>query len=136
MSQNPLNLLVRFLLELCILAALGRWGWTQGGAMRWPLAILLPLAGAALWGVFRVPDDGGAPTVQVGGAVRLGIELLLFGAASAALAGAGHRRLAAAFAAIALLHYAVSYDRVLSLLREGRGTDAPRAAAWGGGGRR
>jgi hypothetical protein len=123
MSQNPLNLALRFALELCILAAVGRWGWMQGGAARWALAVALPLAAAALWGVFRVPNDGGAPLVQVGGAVRLAIEALLFAAATAALIGAGHRRLAMAFAAITILHYAVSYDRVASLLRDGRGTD-------------
>jgi hypothetical protein len=123
-SQNPLNLLVRFLLELCILAALGRWGWMQGGgAARWALASALPVAAAALWGVFRVPNDGGAPVVRVSGAVRLGIEAMLFAAAAAALAGAGQRRLAIACAVVVILHYAASYDRVLSLLREGRGTD-------------
>lgn len=129
MSQNPLNLLVRFLLELCILAALGWWGWMHGsGAGRWLLAVGLPLCAALLWGAFRVPNDGGAPAVQVSGAVRLLIEAFLFASAAAALAGAGHRRLAVAFAATVLIHYAVSYDRVLSLLRHGRGTDAaPRA---------
>lgn len=130
MSQNPLNLAVRFLLELCMLAALGRWGWMQGGGLvRWGLAMALPLAAAALWGVFRVPNDGGPPTVQVAGAVRLAIEILLFAAATAALANAGHRRLATVFAAITLIHYAVSYDRVASLLRDGRGTDPHRTIA-------
>lgn len=123
MSQHPLNLAARFLLELCILAALGRWGWMQGGAARWLLAIGLPVAAAFLWGAFRVPNDGGQPLVQVAGAVRLLIEAVLFGGAVAALPGAGHRRLALALGIAVLLHYAVSYDRVVSLLRDGRGTD-------------
>lgn len=100
----------------------------QGGAIRWLLVVALPLAGALVWSVFRVPNDGGPPVVHVSGPVRLGIEILLFACAAAALAGAGHRRLAAAFAAVTIIHYAVSYGRVLSLLREGRGTDSPREA--------
>jgi hypothetical protein len=129
MSQNPLNLAVRFLLELCILAALGRWGWMHGtGIVRWLLVLALPLA-AALWGTFRGPNDGGPPTVLVAGGTRLIIEGALFAAATAALVGAGHRRLAIVFAAAAILHYAVSWDRVQSLLRDGRGTDRVSRAA-------
>ena len=50
MSQNPINLGVRFLLELAALAALGFWGWTQHtGVLRYLLAIVLPLFAAFMW---------------------------------------------------------------------------------------
>ena len=36
MSENPVNLALRFLLELAALAALGQWGWVaHDGAARW-----------------------------------------------------------------------------------------------------
>lgn len=118
MSDNPINLVVRFLLELGILAALGYWGWTQhAGAARWLLAIGAPVVAAALWGIFRVPDDGGAPVVTVPGIVRLLLEAVLFGSAIRALAAAEHPVLALVFGAITLLHYGVSYDRVLRILK-------------------
>ena len=66
MGSNPLNLLIRFLLELTALIALGFWGWRNGeGAFRYALAIIIPVIIAADWGTFAVPDDpsrsGSAP---------------------------------------------------------------------------
>jgi hypothetical protein len=117
-ANHPLNLALRFALELALLAALGVYGWQAGtGAWRWLLALLLPLAAAAVWGIFRVPNDGGAPVVQVPGIVRLLIEIALFALAVWALAAAGHPRWALALGGVTLLHYALSYDRVLWLLR-------------------
>lgn len=119
MSQNPFNLALRFLLELGILAALATWGWSAGqGALRWLLAIGAPLAAAVLWGVFRVPGDGGPPVVAVPGSVRLLLEVLLFGLAVAGLYAANHRQAAFWFGAIVVLHYVISYDRLLWLLRQ------------------
>ena len=118
MSNNPVMLVTRFLLELAMLAALGLAGWRLGeGGWRYAAAIALPVAAAALWGVFRVPNDGGAPTVQVPGVVRLLLELFLFAAAGAGLVAAGLPGWGLLLAAVTLLHYAISYDRVLWLLR-------------------
>ncbi|MGD8398240.1 MAG: YrdB family protein [Anaerolineae bacterium] len=121
MSQNPINLAVRFLLEIGALVALGYWGWVaHDGALRWLLALGLPLLAAALWGTFAVPGDrsrsGGAP-VPVPGAVRLLLELALFGSAAWALYDAGATTLAWVLAVVAVIHYAVSYDRIVWLLR-------------------
>lgn len=117
MSQNPLNLALRFLLEMAILAALGYWGWTQhSGVARWTLAILVPLVGAIAWAVFRVPGDGGPPVVAVPGWTRLLLEATLFVGATLALRDAGATRMALMFAGVSLLHYALSWDRVASLL--------------------
>jgi predicted small integral membrane protein len=58
MANNPINLLLHFLLELVAWFALGYWGWTQQQVLtRWLLAISLPLIAIALWGTFRVPGD-------------------------------------------------------------------------------
>jgi hypothetical protein len=68
MANNPINLLVRFILELAGLFALGYWGWTQHtGALRILLAVGLPLLAAAIWGVFRVPGHPGNAPVAVPG---------------------------------------------------------------------
>jgi len=117
MSIHPLNLAVRCVLEMVALVVLAWWGWHVSGVI---LALLLPLLGAVLWGVFRVPGDssssGGAP-VAVPGPVRLLLEVALFGAAVAMLAGTGHTRAAWILGAVLVVHYAVSADRVRWLLR-------------------
>ena len=61
MSQNPLNLGLRFILELVALYAFGFWGWVQHeGFMRYVLVAGLPLLAATLWGTFRIPEDASA----------------------------------------------------------------------------
>ncbi|HLO32795.1 MAG TPA: YrdB family protein, partial [Anaerolineales bacterium] len=54
---KSLNLLVRFLLELCMLAALGYWGFkTQSGwVMKIIIGIGLPILIAVIWGLFLAP---------------------------------------------------------------------------------
>jgi hypothetical protein len=123
MSQNPINLAVRFILELAALAALAYWGWTQHtGILRYLLTVGLPVLGAVLWGVFAVPGDrsrsGDAP-VPVPGILRLLLELLLFGFAAWCLYDAGLVLLANIFGIIVLVHYIISYDRIIWLLRKG-----------------
>jgi len=126
MSQNPINLAVRFILELAALAALAYWGWTQHtGVLRYLLTIGLPVLGAVLWGVFAVPGDrsrsGDAP-VPVPGILRLLLELLLFGFAAWCLYDAGLVLLANIFGIVVLVHYIISYDRIIWLLRKGKGS--------------
>jgi hypothetical protein len=117
MSENPANLVLRFLLELAALAALGYWGWVEhAGLSRWLWTAGAVLTAAAIWGVFRVPGDGGPPVVAVAGWVRLAIEAVFFAAATAALLAAGQRTTAILFVSIVLAHYALSYDRILRLL--------------------
>ena len=123
MSQNPVMLVTRFLLELAMLAALAVAGWRLGAdGWRYVAAIGLPLMAAALWGVFRVPNDGGPPVVQVRGGVRLLLETLLFGSAIVALYAANLPGWALLLGGLTLFHYLLSYDRVLWLLR---GTPPP-----------
>ena len=58
MASNPLNLALRFVLELVALGGLALLGWTLGGD-GWQLvaAIVLPVAAAAAWVTFRIPND-------------------------------------------------------------------------------
>lgn len=119
MGQNPINLALRFFLELAALYCLGYWGWTQhSGVWRYVLAIGLPLLAAVFWGVFRVPNDGGAPVVQVPGIVRLLIEAVVFGSATWCLLDASATTAGWIFGGITLFHYLISYDRVLRVLKQ------------------
>lgn len=119
MSNNPINLGVRFMLELAGLVAMGYWGWTQHtGLLRWALMLGVPLAAAALWGIFRVPDDPGVPPVKVPGVVRLALEAAFFGLAVVLLLAADQRTAALILGGIVLVHYAVSYDRVIWLFSQ------------------
>ena len=122
MSQNPANLAVRFLLEIAALGSLAYWGWTQhAGFLRYLLAIGLPLLASILWATFAVPGDrsrSGKAPVPVPGIVRLILELAIFGSAAWCLAEAGQALWANIFSLVVLVHYAVSYDRVLWLLRK------------------
>jgi hypothetical protein len=118
MANHPLNLALRFSLELAALAGMGYWGWTQhAGLGRWAWTILLPLSAAALWGVFRVPNDPGKALVAVPGWARLLLEGLYFGGATWCLYAAGARSWGIIFAGVTVLHYAISYDRVGWMLK-------------------
>jgi Protein of unknown function (DUF2568) len=77
------NLVLRFLLELCALAALAYWGATTRFhlALRILLAIAVPLTAALVWGLIVAPS---AP-LRVGSVARFGVELLVFAAAIVAL---------------------------------------------------
>jgi hypothetical protein len=92
---ESLTLLVRFLLELCMLGALGYWGFKTGDstAMQWLLGLGAPTLAAVVWGLFIAPKA----TVEVPKAVWIGLQVILFGAAAAALAAVAPQSLAALF---------------------------------------
>lgn len=78
---------LRLALEVLALVALGAWGyrssdWTMA---RLVLTLALPLLAALAWATFVSPKA----RVPVPPAARLFVELLVFGAATVALAGAG-----------------------------------------------
>lgn len=119
MGYHPINLALRFVLELAALYFIGRWGWVEHtGIWRYALAIGLPLIAAIAWGVFRVQNDGGAPIVRVSGIVRLLIEAIYFGFAAWGLFDAGAITTGWIFGGITLLHYIISYDRIQRVLQQ------------------
>ncbi len=121
MSSNPINLAVRFLLELTSLFVMGYWGWTQhNGVLRFVLTIGLPLLAAVVWGTFRVPDDAsssGKAPVPVPGWVRLMMELGFFAVATWMLFDAGNVTAGWVFGMAWFVHYIVSHDRIFWLVR-------------------
>jgi hypothetical protein len=89
---QSLNLAVRFLLEICALAAVGYWGLQAGNGklLKIVLGIGAPLLLAVLWGVFGSPK---AP-IKLPLTIHLFLELLIFGLAAIALFVAGKPQLA------------------------------------------
>ena len=98
--MEAVALAVRFVLELCALAALGWWGFSAGdGSLSYVLGLGAPVAAAVVWGMLAAPRgrfDGRDPQRLVG-------EVAVFGAAVLALAVLGRWWLAAAFAIVALV---------------------------------
>ena len=122
MSNHPINLGFRFLLEVIAISAFAFWGWAWGGTLRWAYAIGCLLVAAAVWGVFRTPGDpsSGRGLISTPGPVRLLLELSFFALAILALFNA-HANSRAEVVAIVLavgvvIHYALSWDRVRWLL--------------------
>ncbi len=122
MSTNPVNLGVRFLLEMAALLILGSWGWHQGDSLlRYLLALGVPLLAASLWGTFAVPNDpsrSGRAPVPIPGYLRLLLEFIFFGAAVWMLAALTSNVSPWILGAVVVLHYVFSYDRVAWLLRQ------------------
>lgn len=122
MGSHPLNLALRFLIEIAALVAIGYWGFSQhAGIWRFVIGIGGSLLAAVLWGTFAVPDDpsrSGSAPVPIPGVLRLLLELALFGFAAWALYDAGSELLALILGIITIVHYALSYDRVAWLIRQ------------------
>jgi F0F1-type ATP synthase assembly protein I len=115
--NHPINLIVRFLLEIAAIVVFVRWGWKHTGVAGYVLALLLPLTAMAIWGVFRVPGDPGNAPVAISGTIRLLIEAVFFSAAIIMLFKMESKSYGFAFFGIIILHYLVSYDRVARLLQ-------------------
>jgi len=122
MGSNPINLAVRFILEIAGLVALGWWGWNQSeGILRFVLALGIPILAAVIWGTFNVVDDpsrSGKAPVKVPGIVRLLLELAFFASAIWSLFAMGVTTLGWIYGIVVLIHYVVSYDRVAWLVRQ------------------
>ncbi len=121
MSTKPWNLIFRFFLETAGLVALALWGYSLAtGPLRYLLMIAFPVAAAFLWGTFAVPDDPtrrpGRVPVPTPGALRLALEALYFALAVAGLFASGYPVPAVILAALVLIHYVLSWDRIAWLI--------------------
>jgi hypothetical protein len=99
---------VRFILEMCALAAVGYWGWLTGNTV---VTKVLLAAGAVIllavvWAVFRAEADA---VVEVSTAVRVLIEVAEFAVATAALVAIGRLRLAVVFALATAINEVLNY---------------------------
>ena len=83
------NLVVRFLLELCLLAALAY----AGLQVNIVLAVLAPLVAAVVWGLFVSPKA----RFPLSRPLWVGVQVVLFGAAVVGLVASGHGVLGSIF---------------------------------------
>lgn len=122
MGYHPLNLGLRFLLEIGGFAAFVIWGHgLVEGTWGWVLGIGVGILAFAVWGVFNVPGDesrSGEAPVPVPGWVRLALELAYFGLAVWGLAAVGRDTWALGFGVLVGIHYLISWDRIGWLLSQ------------------
>jgi membrane protein YdbS with pleckstrin-like domain len=120
MGSHPLNLILRFILEIATLFAYGYWGWTgHEGIWRYVWSIGTIVLAAAVWGTFAVPEDpsrSGKAPVPIPGLLRLVLELVFFSAGVWAFFAADQPLWGTVLGAATLIHYALSYDRIKWLL--------------------
>ncbi len=102
---GSLNLALRFVLEICVLIALGYWGFTTHTETlpKILFGIGVPLIAALIWGVFVAP----ASNRRLDDPLRLLVEIVIFAAAALALAAADQPTIAIAFAVIAAINMAL-----------------------------
>ena len=122
MGSHPINLAIRFLIELSTLLTMGVWGWRQSEGWLWfILAFGIPIIFAVVWGTFAVPNDpsrSGKAPIPVPGIVRLLLELAFFAVGTWALYQMEYQLLSLSFGTIVVVHYLVSYNRVGWLIQQ------------------
>jgi hypothetical protein len=96
------NLALRFLLELCLLAAIGYWGFNavQGRVLQIVVGLGAAALVAVIWGIWLAP----ASSMRLQGGPYVVLEVVLFVAAVAGLALAGQPVLAWILGALALVN--------------------------------
>lgn len=101
-ALKALNLLVRFLLELCMLAAVGYWGFKTHSscAMKIIFGIGLPILIAVAWGAFVAPKA----TYPLSGISHLVLELILLGSGAVALFASGRTNLGWVYIVILIIN--------------------------------
>jgi uncharacterized protein DUF2568 len=98
---KTLNLAVRFLLELCMLAAVGYWGFkTRAGLMRIVLGIGLPILLIVIWSLFVAPKAA----YPLRGIPHMLLSLILLGSGALALFASGRADLGWVYAIILIVN--------------------------------
>ena len=96
-----LNLLVRFLLELSVLASIGYWGFQfKSWIQKLGAGIGLPILVAVIWGIFVAPKS----SHQLPLPYRLIVEFLVFGLGAFVLYASGQTLLSKIFIGIVIVN--------------------------------
>lgn len=116
MAYHPLNLFLRFLLELTAWFSMGLYGWhLNDSAFRYLFMLGIPFLSILIWGIFNVPGDasrsGKAPVI-VAGWIRLTIEFITFGFGAWTLFSLGHSFYGYVFSILVIIHYLLSFERI------------------------
>jgi hypothetical protein len=105
-AARAVNDVARFCLELASLAGLALWGWRTGSTgVNVVLAVVAPLAAAAVWGSFVAPK---APR-HARDPWRLLLEATVFGAGTLGFAAAGLATAAIVLGIASVLHLSATF---------------------------
>jgi hypothetical protein len=101
------NLALAFFLELCVLVALGYWGFQtgQGTIAKIGLGIGAPAVAVVVWALFGAPKS----VWQLHGLWFLILQVVFFGSAAVALFASGQRVLGMAFALVFVVNLVLTY---------------------------
>ncbi|GER86114.1 hypothetical protein KDW_02760 [Dictyobacter vulcani] len=101
------NLAVALLLELCMIAALGYWGFTTGNGiiLKVMLGLGAPVLAIILWGMFGAPRS----KWRLQGLAYGAFKFIIFGVAIAALFAAQQEQLAIAFIIVLVINNILLY---------------------------
>jgi Protein of unknown function (DUF2568) len=98
---KSVNLLIRFLLELCVLASIGYWGFQyKNWIYKLGMGVGLPILVAVVWGIFVAPKS----SHQLPLPYRLFVEFLVLGLGAYALYASGHTLLSKIFIGIIIVN--------------------------------
>jgi hypothetical protein len=118
MNNHPLNLIVRFLLEIVLIFIFANWGWKNfEGVNKYLMSIGLPLLISLVWAVFKVEGDPGKAVLPIQGWLRLTYELFVF-VVAAFLLYRFDNKWAFIFIILSIAHYLASYDRIVLLMKK------------------
>lgn len=118
MAYNPVNLALRFLLEMAALFFTGRYFYLEGNTV---FTVITPLAMMTLWAVFAVPGDrsrSGKTVISIDGRLRLFMETLFFALPVILLWKQDDHLLSMIFGLLIIIHYIFSLDRIQWLLQQ------------------
>jgi hypothetical protein len=101
------NLALAFFLELCVLVALGYWGFHAGTGTfaRIVLGIGAPIVAIVVWGLLGAPRSAW----QLQGLWYLILSVIWFGSAALGLFVAGQRNLGIVFALVFVVNQVLAY---------------------------
>jgi len=99
---KSLNLGLRFLLELCLLASLfiASINLINNSILRWTAAVCLTVLAASIWGIFVAPKSQHLLDLPY----RLFVELILYSLATFMLYKAGYPKIAVVFIGVVIIN--------------------------------
>ncbi|GCE24820.1 hypothetical protein KDA_03040 [Dictyobacter alpinus] len=98
-----INLAIAFLLELCMIASLGYWGFTTGNGMILKIILGLgaPILAIILWGIFGAPRSNW----QLQGLAYVAFKFIIFSVAIAALFATQQKQLSIVFIIVLVINH-------------------------------
>ncbi len=121
--MQSINSLLRFLLEIWALIALGQWGYSLSDTpTKYLYAIGIPFCFAICWGVFAVhgdPSRSGKTIIPTPGWIRFIFECIFFCLAVFFWYQLDKPKGAGLMFILIVIHYAIDYKRVQWLLNQG-----------------